>query len=53
MLLMHSYNKVINPRGTLLKAKLNYFDLEKAFFTSDKEFCAHFGIKEEDLKEAV
>jgi hypothetical protein len=35
MLLMHSYNKVIHPRGSLLKAKLNYFDLEKAFFTSD------------------
>lgn len=35
ILLMHSYNKVIYPRGTLLKEKLNYFDLEKAFFTTD------------------
>ena len=52
MLLMHSYNQVIHPRGTLLKERLNYFDLEKAFFTTDEQFCKHFGIEKEELKKA-
>ena len=49
----YSYNKVIRPRGDLLKEKVKEtFKLEEAFSCTDEQFCSKYGIAMEDLKEA-
>jgi hypothetical protein len=54
MVLHYNYNRVIRPRGDLLKQKLGVkpFDLHQAFGHSDKKFCDFWGISMEALKKA-
>ena len=52
LILHYSYNKVIRPRGDLLKDRVGYFDLKEAFCHSDEAFCKHWGIDLSELKDA-
>lgn len=52
LILHYSYNKVIRPRGDLLKDRVKHFDLKEAFCHSDASFCKHWGIEPSELKEA-
>ena len=52
LVLYYSYNKVLRPRGDLLKDRHNHFKLEEAFGHPDKQFCQHWGIDPSELQQA-
>ena len=52
LVLLANYRDVIKPRGELLKNKVSNFELEKAFFHNDYQFCKHWGISMDELIEA-
>lgn len=52
LVLHFSYNKVLRPRGDMLKDRVNYFDLREAFAHPDENFCKHWGIDVADLNQS-
>jgi len=50
MCLYYNYNKVIRPRGDLLKDKQVHFELHEAFQMTDKQFCRRWNINIDELR---
>jgi len=52
LVLHYSYNKVIRPRGDLLKDRVKTFKLDDAFSGTDEQFCEKWGVQIQELREA-